>query len=380
MLQKSPFSRLMVLILVIGLFATAAYAAHDLTCYEMIEPSADYVQADSVIAPKLGIANLGDEAELNFPVEFLVIDKEGLLGYENDTVFAETTRVEHIGPYPDSIEVELPEWTPEGRCCDGGWRGGPLVYYDLLGIAGLETDEDQANDTVRDSVTCLLSHDVGVTDIVIEPEPYEPPDYYPPGSDITITATVENFGYHMEHDVPVRCEIFDRDGDSLVYNNVQLISSLDWRGNPYENPYITEVTFPVWTTPSENRFRIEVRTEMEGDECSEDDDEWRYLGPCPVEEERTAPLIFRLEVLGTMAEDNCSIQFAVPHSSWVKLDVFDVNGRWVKSIANDIFEAGHYSCPWDCRDAAGRKVAAGVYLIRMEADEFDAVRKIVIMN
>ncbi|MBA7635858.1 hypothetical protein ES703_43462 [subsurface metagenome] len=60
--------------------------------------------------------------------------------------------------------------------------------------------------------------------------------------------------------------------------------------------------------------------------------------------------------------------------------MFDAGGRWVKSIENDVFEPGRHSCSWDRCDAAGRKVAAGIYLVRMEADEFSDVRKVVIIN
>ena len=361
-------------ILGVILVLSVGYGAHDLTCYEMIEPGGDYVQADSAIIPKLGIANLGDEAELNFPVEFLAINQE-----EEDTVFADTTIVDYIMPYPDSIEVEFEEWVPEGLC-DAIF---PFVEYELIGFLRLgevgpdESDHCPENDTIRHNVACLLTHDVGVVGIELD-GCWPPPD---PGTEITITATVENFGYHMEHDIPVRCEIRDRShgaNDSLIYLNRQPVFIIDWRGNPDDNPYTTEITFPVWTYPGDRSMSIECLTEMEGDDCPDND--FEVLDIISVEEARNAPRIFGLEVPRKMTEDNCSIRFTVPHSSWVKLDVFDVNGRWVKSITNDIFEAGHYSCSWNGCDAAGRKAATGVYLIRMQADEFKAVRKVVVVN
>jgi hypothetical protein len=222
-----------------------------------------------------------------------------------------------------------------------------------------------------------LPHDVGVIDIELD-GCWPPPE---PGTPSTITAVVENFGYHQEHDIPVRCEIRDRSpgaNDRLIYLNRQLIPTLDWRGNQLENPYITEVTFPVWTYPGDRSMSLECRTEMEGDDCPDDD--FEVLDIIPAEEAKTAPRVFGLEVPGKMAEDNCSIQFAVPHSSWVKVDVFDINGRWVKSIANDIYEPGSYHTHWDACDAAGRKVATGIYLIRMQADSFKGACKVVVVN
>lgn len=374
MLQKGAFSRLTILFLGMGLFATTTYAAHDLTCYAVIEPSGDYLEADSAIAPKLSIANLGDGAEFNFPVEFLVIDKEGLLEYENDTVFAETTRVEYIGPYPDSIRVEFGEWVPEGNCD----HHSPFVEYELIGVVDLATDEDRENDTLCCDITCLLSHDVGVIDIELWPEPDEPPDIYHPGTEIDIIATVENFGYHMGQDVPVCLKITDEYADTLVYNNVKNISSLDWRGNPYDNPYTIYVTFPTWTIPSYNSFDIECRTEMEEDQCPDDDADDIYLNE--IEEVEEIINSFILTVPNIMVEGECRVQFAVPYSTLVKVDVFDVSGCLVKTLHEKECEPGQYGISWDAKDQSGREVAKGVYLIRMQADGFKAVRKLVIVN
>ncbi|MEA3310639.1 MAG: FlgD immunoglobulin-like domain containing protein [candidate division WOR-3 bacterium] len=353
------------------LFGSVGYGAHDLTCYAIIEPGGEWVQADSVITPKLGIANLGDQAEVNLPVQFVVIDE-----WDYDTVFADTTIVDYIGPYPDSIEVELPEWTPEGVCRDVGWNNeGPWVEYAFLGIVSLDTDEDLTNDTLRDSVTCLWSHDVGVINMGC---PEEPP--YDPGSKITVTATVENFGFHAEHDVEVRMVVRDADSnDVLLWHALKNIKFLDWRGNESGNPYTIDVVFPTYDVLTERRFSISCCTELETDACPDNDCKVRYP-PGIAEEAEALPECFALEIPGSTISDGCHVKFAVPHTSWVKLDVFDAGGRWVKSIENDVFEPGRHSCSWDRCDACGRKVAAGVYLVRMEADEFKDVCKVVIIN
>jgi hypothetical protein len=355
---------------------SVGYGAHDLTCYAVIEPGGDYVQADSAIIPKLGIANLGDEAELNFAFHFIAIDEE-----EGDTVFADITIVDYIGPYPDSVEVEFDEWVPEGICDPYS----PFVEYEFIGVVDLETDEDRENDSLSDIVTCLLSHDVGVVDFEILPYPDIPPCTYNAGSVITVTAVVENFGNYAEHNVPVRLEILDitADPDTLCYVNLRAIDFIDWRGNSLGNTCVVDVVFPVWTFSGGSSnladYRFIFRTEMIGDECS-DEDEMQYQCWEGVDEDQNLPLTYSLELKEQYLEEDCYINLTVPHESWVKLDVFDVNGRWVKTIKNDLCKPGYYNMTWDCQDAAGRKVATGVYLIRMQADEFKAVRKIVIMN
>jgi hypothetical protein len=72
------------------------------------------------------------------------------------------------------------------------------------------------------------------------------------------------------------------------------------------------------------------------------------------------------------------IRFALPVKSPVKLEVFDVRGRRVKTLANGEWAAGHHALEWNGRDAVGRRVSAGVYLCRMEAGSFRASRKLVV--
>jgi len=256
-------------IILVTLSVSVGYGAHDLTCYEVIEPDTgtEWIQADSVITPTLGIANLGEEDETNFPVQFVVIDE-----WDDDTVFADTAIVDYIGPYPDSIEVEFEEWTPKGVCRDVGWNNeGPWVEYALLGIVSLDLEEERTNDTVRDYVTCLFSHDVGVTDMVWPEPPDEPPNHYYPGSKITITATIENFGMHAEHDIEVRLEIRDLDSNDVeLWHALTNIEFLDWRGNAPGNPYTIDVTFPTYDVLTDRHWQIPCcRTEMEADEFSD---------------------------------------------------------------------------------------------------------------
>ena len=87
------------------LFGIVGYGTHDLTCYEMIEPDTgtEWIEACVPITPTLGIANLGSQAELYFPVELIVTTDH----YPAETVFVDTTIVDYIGSYPDSIEVKF---------------------------------------------------------------------------------------------------------------------------------------------------------------------------------------------------------------------------------------------------------------------------------
>lgn len=59
------------------------------------------------------------------------------------------------------------------------------------------------------------------------------------------------------------------------------------------------------------------------------------------------------------------IAFDVPHGGRIKLQVFDIRGRLVRSLVSGYVEAGSHVAVWNGRDNGGRMAAAGVYFARM---------------
>ena len=72
-----------------------------------------------------------------------------------------------------------------------------------------------------------------------------------------------------------------------------------------------------------------------------------------------------------------TLTFAVPRPGHVRLSVYDVEGRLVRTLVNESRPAGRQSVSWEGRDDSGHSVASGVYLYRMEAGDFVATRRMV---
>ena len=62
-----------------------------------------------------------------------------------------------------------------------------------------------------------------------------------------------------------------------------------------------------------------------------------------------------------------------------RVEIFDLAGRRVRSLANGPFAAGTTPLEWDLADGSGRRVAAGVYLIRAVAEGATVTRRIVVL-
>ncbi|RMF56604.1 MAG: choice-of-anchor D domain-containing protein [Calditrichaeota bacterium] len=66
--------------------------------------------------------------------------------------------------------------------------------------------------------------------------------------------------------------------------------------------------------------------------------------------------------------------------AFVKLAVYDLLGRKVKTLVNKSLTPGEYQVQWDGKDENGKPVVSGVYLYRLQAGDFVQVRKMVLLR
>ncbi len=75
-----------------------------------------------------------------------------------------------------------------------------------------------------------------------------------------------------------------------------------------------------------------------------------------------------------------TIEFIVPSASPTTLRVYDVLGQRVKNLLDERVGAGRYTVKWDGTDDARQPVAGGVYFYRMQAGDFVAVKKMMLLK
>ncbi len=75
-----------------------------------------------------------------------------------------------------------------------------------------------------------------------------------------------------------------------------------------------------------------------------------------------------------------TIAFRLAQAGLVSLDIFDAAGRHVRTLANESLEGGDHFYPWHGLDNAGRQVASGVYLYRLQTEDFQESRRMVLLK
>ena len=71
-----------------------------------------------------------------------------------------------------------------------------------------------------------------------------------------------------------------------------------------------------------------------------------------------------------------AIRYRIPEAGQVALDINNALGQRVRSLVDQVQQAGSYEVSWDGRDDAGRALASGVYLYRLQAGSHVETRKL----
>ncbi len=78
---------------------------------------------------------------------------------------------------------------------------------------------------------------------------------------------------------------------------------------------------------------------------------------------------------------NTQIQFALPKSGHVKLEVFNVLGQKVKTLVDEELTAGYKQVTWDGTDQRGDQVSSGIYFYRVRmGSQYTEMRKMVMIK
>lgn len=92
------------------------------------------------------------------------------------------------------------------------------------------------------------------------------------------------------------------------------------------------------------------------------------LGHCmPVSVPETSPAVNRLSVHPNPFNPRTSIAYEIAGPGTVRLQLFDLRGRLICTLADGIHGAGRHEVVWDGRDGAGRSLPSGTYIARMSS-------------
>jgi hypothetical protein len=75
-----------------------------------------------------------------------------------------------------------------------------------------------------------------------------------------------------------------------------------------------------------------------------------------------------------------NILYDIPELTDVKLEIFNVMGQRVRTLAEGKHEAGRYQIVWNATNDIGESLSSGMYIYRIQAGDFVSVKKLVLMK
>lgn len=75
-----------------------------------------------------------------------------------------------------------------------------------------------------------------------------------------------------------------------------------------------------------------------------------------------------------------SVSYSVMAKEKVRLKVYDLTGRVVKTLVDDMQNPGYYKIRWDGRDDKDKTLASGIYFYRMEIGGFKSTKKMILLR
>ncbi|MEC9105955.1 MAG: choice-of-anchor D domain-containing protein [Candidatus Neomarinimicrobiota bacterium] len=74
------------------------------------------------------------------------------------------------------------------------------------------------------------------------------------------------------------------------------------------------------------------------------------------------------------------IRYDLPENSMVNITVYDMLGREVKTLVNQVQNAGFKSIIWDATNDYGKAISAGIYLYQIQAGDYIHTQKMVLLK
>ena len=77
---------------------------------------------------------------------------------------------------------------------------------------------------------------------------------------------------------------------------------------------------------------------------------------------------------------NTNLKFNVQKEVFVKITIYNQLGKRVKDLVNENYAVGTHAVPWNSTNNQGKQVSAGMYVYTIQAGEFRATKKMVLLK
>jgi hypothetical protein len=102
-----------------------------------------------------------------------------------------------------------------------------------------------------------------------------------------------------------------------------------------------------------------------------------------LEETATPPPVsgLQLDAFPNPFNPSTTLRYYLPEAANIRMVVYDLAGRQLRVLDTGThLEAGWHQLSWDGRDNTGRRLASGIYLVRLDIGSMSTSRRVVLLK
>ena len=105
------------------------------------------------------------------------------------------------------------------------------------------------------------------------------------------------------------------------------------------------------------------------------------VGSVHVHNQLAVPVEFGLEQnYPNPFNPSTTIDVSVAFDTQITLNIYDINGRLVSTLADGVYDTGYHSFVWNGLDQTGNKVSAGIYFYSLQTEGMSMTKKMMLMK
>ncbi|MBD3162648.1 MAG: hypothetical protein GF346_09775, partial [Candidatus Eisenbacteria bacterium] len=141
---------------------------------------------------------------------------------------------------------------------------------------------------------------------------------------------------------------------------------------------VDEDDFTIWNQAFENEGPLYIGDLNRDDAVTWDDYYW--MEAHGLEGEHYPPPAAPEVTVFNPARHEARIICGLPSAGRVRMDLFDVGGRLVRTLLDEYMTRGGHPVHWDGRNEQGARVGSGIYLLRMQQGNVVRIVRIVLLR
>ena len=75
-----------------------------------------------------------------------------------------------------------------------------------------------------------------------------------------------------------------------------------------------------------------------------------------------------------------TIRYELPQTESVDVSIYDLQGRLISELTNQVQSAGRYAIQWSGKDNSGRHIPSGIYLCKLATPNYSQTKKLILLK